>query len=296
MTGERLIGRLGVRLAEAGRRVPSSKGLALISASTSLLLAALPAAAIGGGISVLALWSVAGGWPYPEILPLSLTGRAWSAALPALAGPALATVGLACASSVTAVALVLLALEGWSMTGGRPSGRIAVIIYTPLLVPQIAFVFGVSVLLIGTELDGSMLGLGLVHLVFVLPYAYLALAGPWQAFDDRLALAARSLGAGRGKVFLRVRLPVLLRPILVAAALCFSVSVALYLPTQLVSGGRIETVTTQAISLASGLDRRLIGVLALVQAGLPVLAFGLANALPALVHRRRLGLQGGGGA
>src|SRR5829696_8527101 len=118
MTGEPLIGRLGVRLAEAGRRVPSSKGLALISASTSLLMAALPAAAIGGGISVLALWSVAGGWPYPEILPRSLTGRAWFAALPALAGPALATVGLACASSVTAVALVLLALEGWSMTGG----------------------------------------------------------------------------------------------------------------------------------------------------------------------------------
>jgi putative thiamine transport system permease protein len=296
MTGERLLRRVAVRVAEAGRRTRPSRGIALLATSISVVLAALPAAVIGGGIGVLALWSVAGGWPYPEILPLALTGRAWSAALPALAEPALATVALACASSVMAVTLVLLALEGWSTTGGRPSGRIVAIIYTPLLVPQIAFVFGVSVLLIGTELDGSMLGLWLVHLVFVLPYAYLALAGPWRAFDGRLVLAARSLGAKRGKVFLRIRLPVLLRPILVATALCFSVSVALYLPTQLVSGGRIETVTTQAISLASGLDRRLIGVLALVQAGLPALAFALANALPALVHRRRLGLHGGGGA
>jgi putative thiamine transport system permease protein len=55
-------------------------------------------------------------------------------------------------------------------------------------------------------------------------------------------------------------------------------------------------VTTQAISLASGLDRRLIGVLALVQAGLPALAFALATAVPALVQRRRTGLHGGGGA
>jgi putative thiamine transport system permease protein len=294
--GERVMFRLGVRLAEAGRGVPHAHGLAPLAALGSFLLAALPAAAIGGGIAVLALWSIAGPWPYPEVLPIAFTGGVWSTALPLLAGPALVTVGLAGASSVLAVALVLLALAGWSETGGRPSRRIAAIIYTPLLVPQIAFVFGVSVLLIGTDLDASMLGLAVVHLVFVLPYAYLALAGPWRAFDGRLALAARSLGAGPGKVFLRVRLPILLRPILVATALCFSVSVALYLPTQLVSGGRIETVTTQAISLASGLDRRLIGVLALVQAGLPALAFALANAVPALVHRRRRGLEGRGGA
>ena len=293
MVGERIVHRAAVRRAEGGRRVRPASKIALAASAFAACLAALPAAAIGGGIGVLALWSVAGAWPYPEILPLAFTGRAWSSALAGLAETLLITVGLACASSLAAVALVLLALEAWRETGGRPSARIAALIYTPLLVPQIAFVFGLSVLLIGTDLDASLLGLAFVHFIFVLPYAYLSLAGPWRAFDDRLAVTAAALGASRGKVFLVVRLPVLLRPILVAAALCFSVSVALYLPTQLVSGGRIATVTTEAVSLASGLDRRLIGVLALLQAGLPAIAFTVAMMVPALLHRHRRGLYAG---
>ena len=71
-------------------------------------------------------------------------------------------------------------------------------------------------------------------------------------------------------VFWRVRLPMLFRPVLTAAALGFAVSVALYLPTLLIGAGRWPTVTTEAVALASGGDRRLIGATALVQAAAAV--------------------------
>ena len=295
-SGERVARRLAFLVAGAGPRRSIARAATRLAGVVPPIAAGLPVVAILGGLLVLALWSIAGPWPYPDPLPSAYTARAWLVAWGALTGPVLVTVGLASASAVTAVALVLLCLENWEGRGLVPSRRLLAIIYAPLLVPQIAFAFGLSVLLIGTRLDGSVAGLLLVHLVFVLPYAYLSLSGPWRAFDIRLSLVAAGLGASRTRIFLAVRLPILLRPILVALALAFSVSVALYLPTQLVTGGRIATVTTEALALASGLDRRLIGVVSILQAGLPAIAFALAMVVPAFLHRRRRGLQAGGAA
>jgi putative thiamine transport system permease protein len=76
----------------------------------------------------------------------------------------------------------------------------------------------------------------------------------------------------------------LLRPILIAAAVGFSVSVAQYLPTLFAGAGRLPTLTTEAVGLAAGADRRVIGVYAFAQAALPLVGFALALILPAL-HR-----------
>jgi putative thiamine transport system permease protein len=54
--------------------------------------------------------------------------------------------------------------------------------------------------------------------------------------------------------------------------------------------GRVSTLTTEAVALSSGGDRRLIGVYALSQTVLPLLGFALALALPALVYRNRRGV------
>ena len=88
-------------------------------------------------------------------------------------------------------------------------------------------------------------------------------------------------------MFWRVRLPMLFRPVLTAAALGFAISVALYLPTLLIGAGRWPTVTTEAVALASGGDPRLIGATALVQAALPFLGFAVAAILPAILFRNR---------
>src|SRR3546814_11495974 len=79
----------------------------------------------------------------------------------------------------------------------------------------------------------------------------------------------------------------LLRPVLLALAVGFAVSVTQYLPTLFVGGGRFVTLTTEAVGLAAGGDRRIIGVYAFLQALLPLLAFAAALALPRLLLRRR---------
>jgi putative thiamine transport system permease protein len=89
----------------------------------------------------------------------------------------------------------------------------------------------------------------------------------------------RALGRGPNTVFWRVRLPMLSRAALTAAALGFAISVGLYLPTLLIGAGRWPTITTETVALSSGGDPRLIGATALLQALLPFLGFAVAAAL-----------------
>jgi putative thiamine transport system permease protein len=71
----------------------------------------------------------------------------------------------------------------------------------------------------------------------------------------------------------------------------FSVSVGQYLPTVLIGAGRLTTVTTEAVALAAGGNRRVIGVYAFMQTLLPFLAFSIATGLPGLLFRNRRGLR-----
>jgi putative thiamine transport system permease protein len=140
-------------------------------------------------------------------------------------------------------------------------------------------------------LDGGWLALVWSHLLFVLPYVFLALAEPYRSLDPRYGRAARCLGAGPERLFWRVRLPMLLRPLLFAAAVGFAVSVAQYLPTLFAGAGRFATLTTEAVALSAGGDRRVLAVYAFLQALLPLLAFLAAAALPAWLFRQRRGMR-----
>ncbi|NGO88575.1 ABC transporter permease [Halomonas sp. 141] len=260
VNGSRQRGATAVKIAGRG-------GLTLVT------VAAL--AALAG----LALFSVAGFWRFPELFPQVLTLDHWQRSAPQLAGPLRTTLAIAVVSTGVAALLVVAALEHEQRQQIRPS-RALWLLYLPLLVPQIAFLFG---LIVAAESLGIRPQLALVmagHLLFVLPYLYLSLAEAYRQLDPRWIHMAQSLGVTPNLAFWRVRLPLLLAPLLTSLAVGLAVSISQYLPTQLLGAGRVSTVTTEAVALASGGNRRLIGVWALVQAVLPLAGFMLALAIP----------------
>jgi putative thiamine transport system permease protein len=70
------------------------------------------------------------------------------------------------------------------------------------------------------------------------------------------------------------------RPILIASAIGFSVSCGMYLPSLYAGGGRIPTLITEAVTLSSSGDRRLIGIFAMLQTLLPLTAYAVAVIAP----------------
>jgi putative thiamine transport system permease protein len=87
-----------------------------------------------------------------------------------------------------------------------------------------------------------------------------------------------------------VKLPILARPIAIACAVAVAVSVGQYLATLFAGNGRVATLTTEAVTLASGADRRVMGAYALAQTMLPLLVYLGAIVLPSWAHRNRKAL------
>jgi len=287
------------RLAAAAGRAVLTRGWrlrsdGLLRAAAALVMAtAMAATAIG--LALMALWSVSGPWRFPDAWPSGLTLRIWMTHSASLADAAATTVAIGLPAVAVALALVLAALESRERSaGGKPlSLPLVAGLYAPLLVPQVAFLFGLQVAFLSAGLDASLAALVLVHLVFVVPYVFFSLVEPWRAWDRRYALVGHALGHGANAVFWRIRLPMLLRSVLTAAAVGFAVSAGLYLPTLLIGGGRFATVTTEAVALSAGGNRRIIGAYALMQMALPFLGFMAAAGITALAVRKRRGLWAG---
>ncbi|WP_298822101.1 ABC transporter permease subunit [uncultured Roseibium sp.] len=242
-------------------------------------------------LCLLVIWSAAKSWWFPAVLP-----QAWSLskmvdAVQMGSGSLAATLFLAVVSALLATSLTLWLLEARSHRNLAVNKRLKSYIFLPLLVPQIAFLFGLQMLFLLFGLSGTLLAVLLSHLIFVFPYAFLALSDPWDQLDPRYARAARSIGAPRAKVFWKIQLPLLLRPVLVTIAVAAAVSVGQYLPTLMIGAGRIVTITTESVALASGGNRQFASLYALLQLIVPLMGFLLAVLVPSLVHRNRAAMR-----
>ena len=190
--------------------------------SIGVLLALLASA---GAILMLLFWSFAGRWQWPAAFPAQWSLATWASAGHDLIGLVERTVLIGAFASLIATLLAVLCLEAGI---GQAKPRWLGLIYVPLLIPQISFLFGIQLLWNRLWLDGTIIAVALTHLLFVLPYIFLVLSDPYRALDPRIAIAARSLGSGRMRTLLRVKLPLLARPVAAALAIGFAVSVGQY--------------------------------------------------------------------
>ncbi len=258
-------------------------------------------------IALLPLWSFAKTWRFPSALPDTWTLALWSNKFERILAPLWLSLTLALAAAACALLLCMLCLEQESRQKTRridknpnsqtnsqtkAQAKAMVALYLPLLLPQTSFLFGIQILLFSLSLQASWLILVWSHMLFVLPYVFLSLSGSWRSLDRRFALTAESLGCSPARRLVRVTLPLLLKPLLTAFALGVSVSIALYAPSVLIGAGRYATLTSEAVALSSGGDRRIVGAFALLQAALPCFFFMAALLVPRVVWRKRAFMRG----
>ncbi len=234
----------------------------------------------------LGLWSVTWRWSWPLLLPESVSLEAWQHSALDFGRLFQTTALIALTCTALCLAFSVAWLENW------PKPKFEVLIYLPLLIPQISFLFGMNTMLLQRGAHGTLGAVIWAHCLFVLPYMMIALSGPWRGLDPRYAQAAASLGASRWRQLWAIKLPMLLSPILAAVAVGVAVSVAQYLPTLFLGAGRVATMTTEAVTLATSSDRRVMGLVGTLQSTLPFAAYLAAFVLPRLAHKNRRALDG----
>jgi len=281
--GEAIVSYLGRRAAVNGLRHNNDNWFRAGSATTMSVVVVVFVLSF----VILTIWSVAGFWRFPNALPSGFTPARWVNNAGALWGPVLNAMLIAAVSTLISLVLTIACLENEYRRDIEFTPAALRILYLPLIVPQIAFLFGISVFLVRFGLDGNFWAVTLAHAIFVLPYVFLSLAASFRNFDVRYLQAAASIGASQNRALFNVRLPMLLKPILLASALGLAISIAQYLPTLLIGAGRVPTITTEAVALAAGGDRRLIGIYALVQTLLPAFGFVAATLIPRIAFPDR---------
>ncbi|MDO9196044.1 ABC transporter permease [Rhodoferax sp.] len=253
----------GARHAPAHLSMLARAGVVGLAALLCLYLAVMLSLAVG---------SVAGIWSFPAFWPQTLTTSAWASVWGSLA-----TMGTTLTLALGSALVALLWSVAWlECAPALLIDRLRRLIYLPLVLPPVLWVVGVHGLTLNWGIDATWAGLWLAHTLAAVPYVLIALSPAYTGFDPRFRHVAASLGHGRAVFLWRVKWPLLRAALASAFAVGFAVSVAQYLPTLFVGAGRFATVTTEAVTLASGAQRSLTAAYAWLQWLLPALVFGLA--------------------
>jgi len=226
----------------------------------------------GAVMLALALGSVSGLWPFPLLLPQTWSWQGWASVWSSRA-TLTSTLTLAFCSAGAALLWSVAWLEWAPPAWDR---RLRPLLYLPLLLPPVLWVLGVHRLALDWGLDARWTGVWLAHTLAALPYVLIALSPAYTGFDARYRQVSAALGHARWVFLWRVKWPLLRAALSAGFAIGFAVSVAQYLPTLFVGGGRLATVTTEALTLASGAQRALTSAYAALQWLLPLLVWAWA--------------------
>lgn len=240
-------------------------------------------------IPVTILWSFAARWRFPDLLPSRFSMRFWQAEWNSVLPTIQDSLVLALLSSSIALVLALVAHEY------QKKHKLHIphlVIALPILVPQLSLLFGIQVTTLYLNSGSYYFWVVWSHIFFAFPYVFLALDGPWRSYDDGYTKTALSLGKSPLYVWFKIKMPILFSAIMFAWATGASVSLAQYLPTLMLGAGRISTITTEAVALSSGFDRRVTSIYAIWQALLPFIFFAFAFLVSrlqgkAIYYRRR---------
>lgn len=282
---ERLVAYTGKRSLSGGNRYFADTALRACGFTVMAVYIILICAVV----YTVVVYSFAKQWHFPLLLPEGLTLLHWSTATSALTTPLINTLLLGALVSTTSLVLVLFTLESEQLKPARAvaSNAFSVSLFLPLLVPGVAFLYGLVWFQQLVFQNAVWFHTYVAHMVYVVPYVFLSMAVAYRKFDNRYAMVAQSLGKTPWQVFYHVKLPSLFSAIMVAWALGLAISFSQYLPTLLASGGTLPTVTTEAVASVSGSSTRLTAVYVIIQAVMPLIGFMIAWYMPAVATRRR---------
>ncbi len=190
----------------------------------------------------LALLSAAGPWPFPHLVPDTLTLARWSEIGPAGLWRSLG-LSLGLSSGVALASTALGCASARAIAAHPRRGLWLGLAYVPFAISPV--VLGVCLLhiFLRAGLAGTALGVALAQVPFGFAYAVIFWVPFWTPDLRAMEHLVASLGGGPGPLLRRVLFPVLLRPLRLCLVQTFLGSWFHYGLTSLVGAGKVDTLT-----------------------------------------------------
>lgn len=230
-------------------------------------LLGLLAFAIFGPLANLALWAFAERWYFPHRLPaefgLSFWARVFAPRADAMGSLrtsiliALLTVALC-----TAVALP----AGYALARLRLPARALILLafLLPQAFPNLPVYINIARIFYTLGLNGTILGVVLVHTVHGLVFSVWITTAAFAAVDRQLEEAARNIGAGPLRAFLTVSLPLAAPGIMASAIFVFLESLDEFTGTYFVGVPDVTTLPLLMFNASMGGNYQIASITALI--------------------------------
>ena len=218
-------------------------------------------------MAILILWTLAGKWPWPRILPETYSLRAikeifspYSNVFPVLFSSIFLSLSVAILSAtiatITARALVLYDFIGKTV--------IEFLAIAPILVPGTVFAMGIHIVFIKLSLADTILGVIIVHLIYTLPYTINIMKDLTESIGEQMEVQAYVLGASPLKSFIYITFPLLTPGIMASITMAYITSFSQYFITLLIGGGKVKSFNVLMVPFISKGDRSIGSAYALI--------------------------------
>ncbi len=241
-------------------------------------------------LSVLALYAVAPGWRFPDVIPAEFDLRAVHYLL-SQAGPVSRHMFSSLGYSLLTVALTFIICiapaHHFARYDFKGKALLEGLFLAPALVPSMTFSMGIHWLFIKANLVDTFPGVVLVLTIFSYPYMLRALTAGYQAFGKEYELCARNLGATPVQRFLHVELPLLMPSVIAGGSVVFLVAFSEYFLVFLIGGGAVDSFTGYLFPYLVSSDRSTGALMTLVFLTVPILLFIFIEIGISRTYRRR---------
>ncbi|MFA5563809.1 MAG: ABC transporter permease subunit [Candidatus Caldatribacteriota bacterium] len=221
------------------------------------------------------IWSVAIRWYWPNTMPQEIGFDYWLQALGVTKNLTLGAVNvlpafflsLGIAIIVVIISMLVSVPAGYALSKLKIphilKGLILILFLLPRAFPQQPVFLNLMLLFNKVGLNGTVTGVILVHLVVGLVYAVWITTSTFNSIPPELEEAARSIGASRGRAFLKVTLPLAAPGLIASAVFVFLQSMFEFTGTFFVG---LPFVTTLPMTLysASGSNIQFASVIAIL--------------------------------
>lgn len=216
---------------------------------------------------IIALWSFASSWPWPQLLPQNFSLRGIQEFFGGYSGAVssmLTSVLIGLATAACSVSISIPAARALKLYDFYGKGIVDFLLLLPVIVPVTSFAMGIQVLFIRTKLNDTILGVIIVHTIISLPYTVKIMSEVVSAIGNKYELQAYVLGAGKADTLFRITIPLLMPGLVSAFTMAFIISMSQYFLTFLIGGGAVVTLPIRMFPYIQSGDRQIASMYALM--------------------------------
>jgi putative spermidine/putrescine transport system permease protein len=223
--------------------------------------------AIFGPLANLLIWSFAEAWFWPNKLPSQWGFRFWEYVFRPT-GRAMEALWLSLMIALLTVALSLAVAvpAGYALARGRLPWRSLIMLafLLPQAFPSLPVYINVARIFYQFDLNGTVLGVVLVHASHGLVFAVWIATAAFASIDRELEQAARNLGASALRTFLTVTLPLAMPGLIASAIFVFLESLDEFTGSFFVGAPEIRTLPLEMFTASMGGNYQISSITALI--------------------------------